>query len=178
MKLPGVLKDKKVQIAAAAAAALGLLVLVMRGGGGATAGGGADGSGSSLNTGTLDSTGTDNYAAVAQLGQAWQDQWNDAFKDFSDQLTDINTTLGGIKPPVTTIPSGGTKVTPVNPAYAVGRGWVKVKPGQTVASIAKQYHTTEAAIRSFNSANALNRFSPGETIRIRGAAGPKPPGSK
>lgn len=167
----GPLKDKRVQLAAAAAAALGLLVLVKRGTGGATAGGGADGTGSSLNTGTLDSTGTDSYNAIGQLGQAWQDEWNDAFKGFSGQLTDINTTLGGLKSPLTPVPT--------NSGLKPGVGWIFVKPGQTIASIVKASggRITEAQIRQYNSANALNRFSNNETIRIRGAAGPKPPGT-
>lgn len=167
----GMLKDKRVQIAAAGAAAIGLVVLLKKGSGGTSA---AAGTGTAT-TGTLDSTGTDSYNAIGQIGQAWQDTWNTQFQDFSGQLQNINDTLGGLKQPVTPIP---TKIPPINPKQKTGAGWVFVKPGMTVDQIAARYHTTAANIRALNTSNALNRFSPGETIRIRGAAGPKPPGSK
>jgi hypothetical protein len=173
MKKPNLalFKNKKVQLAAAGVAAIGLVVLLKKNGDTTTpaAGGGA------TNTGTLDSTGTDSYNAIGQLGQAWQDEWNQAFTGFSSQLTDINTTLGGLKQPGTTVPPPPA----TNPTVAPGVGWIFVKPGQTVASIVKasKGKITEAQIRQYNTANALNRFSPGETIRIRGRAGAKPAGS-
>lgn len=164
------LKDKRVQIGLAAAAIVGLFVLVKRGG--STPAAGTEG-GQSVNTGTLDSTGTDSYNAIAQIGQAWQAQWDQQFNDFSSQLTDINSQLGQLKQPVTPIPQPPAKIPPINPNLAPGTGWRFVKPGETVASVAKKFKVSEATIRSLNSANALNRFSSGETIRIRGAAGPK-----
>jgi murein DD-endopeptidase MepM/ murein hydrolase activator NlpD len=70
-------------------------------------------------------------------------------------------------------PNVPAKIPPVNPKLKAGVGWRFVKPGDTLASIAKRYGTTEAALRGLNTANNLNRFSPGETIRVRYAAGPK-----
>jgi hypothetical protein len=163
-------KDKRVQLGAAAAAVLGLVVLLKKGPAAAdttTAGSG------STNTGTLDSTGTDSYNAIGQLGQAWQDEWNTAFQGFSGQLTDINTKLGALPQPGSTTPNVPAKIPPINPKLKAGTGWRFVKPGETVASAAKRFGVSEAMIRSLNTPNNLNRFSPGETIRIRYAAGPK-----
>lgn len=163
-------KDKRVQVGAAGAAVLGLVVLLKKGPAAAdttTAGSG------SVNTGTLDSTGTDSYNAIGQIGEQWNKAWTDAFGDFSDQLTDINTKLGALPQPGSTTPNVPAKIPPVNPNLKPGTGWRFVKPGETLASIAKKYGTTEAALRGLNTANNLNRFSPGETIRIRYAAGPK-----
>lgn len=164
-----IFKDKRVQLGAAAAAALGLVVLLKKGPGSTS----TDAGGGSMNTGTLDSTGTDSYNAIGQLGQAWQDEWNTAFQGFSGQLTDINTKLSYLPQPGQVTPNIPAKIPPINPKLKPGVGWVFVKPGETVESVAKKYHTTAAAIRGLNTANNLNRFSPGETIRIRGAAGPK-----
>lgn len=169
-KLGKLFKDKRVQLGAAAAAALGLFVLVRKGPGAAST---TEAGGGSMNTGTLDSTGTDTYNAIGQLGQAWQDEWNTAFQGFSGQLTDINTKLGALPQPGSTTPNVPGKIPPINPNLKAGTGWRFVKPGETVASVAKKYGVSESVIRSLNSANALNRFSAGETIRIRSVAGPK-----
>lgn len=87
------LKDKRVQLAAAAAAVLGLVVLLKKGTGDQSAAGTSGGS--ALNTGTLDSTGTDSYNAIGQIGQAWSDTWNQWFQQFSDQLGGLQDQLGG-----------------------------------------------------------------------------------
>jgi hypothetical protein len=181
VKLPGVLRDKRVQIGVAAAAGLGLIVLVRNRNNSGTA---TDtGAGSTpqqfSGSGLFDSTQTDTYNAIQSLGEGWKAD----LQDYTSKLDGLTTQVGALGTAVGQLgtvkaPGSTVKSPPINPSYKTGRGWVSVKPGQTVASIAKKYNTTEAAIRGLNSANALNRFSPGETIRIRGAAGPKPPGSK
>lgn len=181
MKMPGVLKDKRVQIGVAAAAGLGLIVLVRNRNSTGTATDTGTGSTPQQFTGSgvFDSTQTDTYNAIQSLGEGWKADLQDYTSKLDGLTTQVGALgtavgqLGTVKPPSSTV-----KIPPVNPAYKPGRGWVFVKPGQTVASLAKQFNTTEAAIRGLNSANALNRFSPGETIRIRGAAGAKPAGSK
>lgn len=75
--------------------------------------------------------------------------------------------LNAQAPPTTTPPTTGKPL----PA---GAGWDFVRKGDTLAKIAARWHTTVSALRTFNTANALNRLVPGEPIRIRGKAGPPP----
>lgn len=185
----GPLKDKRVQLAAAGAAVLGVVVLLRKGSGDASAAG-SDQSGQSINTGTLDSTGTDSYNAISQLGQAWQDEWNNAFQGFSDQLGDISDQLGQINGPSapsptnppTTLPSktpvpGPTKKPAPKPAAkktyvtatkfttsgaARGSNWES-----TLSTIAAHYHTTTAKILKLNPGiKNANLIHPNQKIRV------------
>jgi LysM repeat protein len=179
-KFGSLAKDKRVQIGAAIAAGVGLVVLLTRKSTGATAGGGSDGSGSSINTGTLDSTGTDTYNAIGQIGQAWQDQWNQQFQDFSGQLTNINDKLGDLKQPVTS-PSGGSTSGPsaipvmaLNPKLKTGQGFTIIKKGDTVASLAQKAGISVSLLKAFNPGDKLQHLGVGEAVRIRAVAGPAP----
>lgn len=64
--------------------------------------------------------------------------------------------------------------TPLNPNLPVGTGWYKVRKGDTLASIAKRFKIPVSNLFELNTKNALNRLSPGEAVRVRGRAGPKP----
>lgn len=71
----GMLKDKRVQLAAAAAVALGLFTLVRRGGGGGATIQPAAG---------LDTSASDLLSALTDLGQGWQQD----LRDIKDRLPD------------------------------------------------------------------------------------------
>jgi len=176
----GPFKDRRVQLAAAGAAGLGLIVLLRRGGGDASA---ADaGAGQSVNTGTLDSTGTDTYNAISQIGQAWQDTWNQSFAGFQDSLTGIGDQLAQMQQPAggTTPPPASTKVPgvyappPVKSTLKPGVGWYRVRKGDTLGSIAQRWNMPASKLFELNTKNALNRLSVGEWVRVRGIAGARP----
>jgi hypothetical protein len=58
---------------------------------------------------------------------------------------------------------------PPRVALPAGQGWTRVKPGDSIAGIAKRTGITVAKLY------ALNRLTPGEWVRVRGLAGPRPP---
>lgn len=178
-KLGHLFKDKRVQIGAAAAAALGLIVLLKRGTG--TPGAGQSDptgqGGSSINTGTLDSTGTDSYSAIAQLGQAWDDTWNTQFQGFQSTLTGIQGQLDqlGQAPPTTPI-GGGPAVTPAPGKAGHGTGplwgWIKVKKGDSFASIEKATGVSDSLLKGLNP--GTGHLDAGDWLKFRSAAGPRP----
>ena len=172
-------KDKRVQIGLAAAAVLGLFALVRRGQAPTEAG-----EGQSLNTGTLDTTGMDSYNAIAQIGQAWQDQWNQAFQDFQDSLGGIQDQLGKVNGPGAITPAPGNRPVPekwegqvlaIDPKKKPGTGWYKVRKGDSIYDlIGRVGFGGEDKLLALNSKRALNHLDAGEWIRIRSQAGPKP----
>lgn len=71
--------------------------------------------------------------------------------------------------------TGGYNPPPLNPALKKGVGWDWVRKNDTLASIAARWPgATTATLKQLNTANALNRLTPGEAIRVRAAAGPGP----
>lgn len=170
-------KDKRVLYGIAGVGGIGLIVLLRKGSAPATASG--DGSsGQPISPANLDSSGTDNYNAIASIGQAWQDQWTQAFGQFSDQLGDISDQLGQVNGPTATPPPvSGPAVKPTNTVghgTAKNWGWVQVKPHDTYASLEKNNSISYQTLLGLNGAGNLNRLTVGEWIRTRYAAGPKP----
>lgn len=175
--IKSVFKDKRVLYGAAGVGAIGLVVLLKKGNAPAT----ADGSGSSgqpISPANLDSSGTDNYNAISSIGQAWEDTWNQQFQGFSSQLGDISNQLGQINGPTATQPpTTGPAVKPAGGAghgTGPGWGWYKVKAGDSYASIEKNATVSAANLFKFNTKAALNRLTPGEWVKTRSAAGPRP----
>lgn len=180
-KLGALFKDKRVQIGAAGAAALGLIVLLKRGG--STPGAGESDptgqGGSSINTGTLDSTGTDSYSAIAQLGQAWDDTWNQQFAGFQSSLTGIQGQLDqlGQAPPTTTPIGGGPATAPATggkAGHGTGPlwGWYQVKKGDSFASIEQKTKVSDATLKGLN--KGTGHLDVGDWLKFRSAAGPRP----
>lgn len=91
MKLPGILSDRRVQLAAAAGGVLGLVVLARRGGQQAQPAPG------------YDSTGSDLASAI----EAAQAGWSNDLRGFTDQLTNLNNLLGQQPSTGTGAPVGG-----------------------------------------------------------------------
>jgi hypothetical protein len=171
-------KDKRVLYGVAGVGGIGLIVLLRKGTAPATASG--DGtSGQPISPANLDSSGTDNYNAIASIGQAWQDQWTQAFGQFSDQLGDISDQLGQVNGPTATTPPPSTKpatkpTNTVGHGTAPGWGWYTVKPGDNYAKIEKAAGISWSTLLGLNGKGNLNRLDVGEKIKTRYAAGPKP----
>lgn len=180
-KKGSILKDKRVLYGIAGVGAVGLVVLFKKGGGAATADGGGT-AGQPISPANLDSSGTDNYNAIASIGQAWQDQWTQAFGQFSDQLGGISDQLGAINGPTAGVPTTPPGKEPTahpstGPAgHGTGKnwGWYQVRPGDSYATIEKKAGVSSSNLFAFNTKNALNRLSVGEWVKTRSAAGPRP----
>lgn len=176
-----IFKDKRVLYGVAGVGALGLVVLLRKGTGAATADGGGT-AGQPISPANLDSSGTDNYNAIASIGQAWQDTWNQQFQGFSDQLGNISDQLGAINGPTAGTPSTppGKEPTahpstgPAGHGTAKNWGWYQVKPKDTYATIEKKGGVSAANLFAFNTKNALNRLTVGEWVKTRSGAGPRP----
>ena len=183
----GVLKDKRVQLAAAAAGILGVIVLLRRGGNSDAPAGDdtQNASGTYLQPAQYDSTGTDVYNAIQSIGTAWD---ND-LRGFTDQLSGIQDSLDklGQAPPVTTPPPATTppkttppkttpKPAPAKPAAsyvtvskfttasaARGSNWAS-----TLSTIAGHYHTSVSNLLKLNpSIKNANLIHTGQKIRYK-----------
>lgn len=170
--MPSVLKDKKVQIGVAGAAAVGLFVLVKRkSAGGADAS--QDGTGTTpqtLNTGTLDSSGTDVYNAISSLGQGWENdirEYSSGLADLSTQvatnttsLATQNTTLAGLS---TAVGKLGTIKAPATTTYhtvkITGKG-----NAANVTKIASYYGVKSASLLALPQNQKLKALSGSKLI--------------
>lgn len=180
------LRDRRLQIGVAAAAAVGLVVFLKRrnaGGGSDVTGNAAVAGGGVGNPAGLNTTGTDLSAVWGNMSADLQGQLN----DFAGQINDALKNIPGSSPTPSPVPlpkpvpkpTPGTRTIPeLNPRYRPGTGWAWVRRGDSLASFAAKNGITLAQLKALNSANALNRLTVGEALRVRGAAGPKPPGSK
>lgn len=118
----GIFRDRRVQLAAAGVGGVGLVVLLMRrGGAGAPAGGGQT---TIQPAAGLDSSSTDLYNAVQQLGQGWEQDIRDltgALKSVKDQLPKTPT-----NPPPSTTPSPTRRIQPF--PFPPRVGWPSASP--------------------------------------------------
>lgn len=179
----GVLKDKRVLLAAAGAGVLGLVVLMKRGGGEVP--GEEGGGGQPIQPAQFDSTGTDVYNAIQSIGNAWS---ND-LRDFTDQLGDIQKQLDEMgqappvtKPPTTTptkptpLPSVKPKPKPKPTPKPVSKAYVTVAKytskgapwNSTLSGIAKHYKTSVSNLLKLNpNIKNANLIHPNQKIRVK-----------
>lgn len=176
MKMPGVLKDKRVQIGVAAAAFLGLIVLLRKGGGASAITGSGD-SGTtpqSVSPAVMDSSGTDVYNAISSLGQGWENDLREYTSGLASLTTQVrNNTLatGAVnrsvvgliaktKPPSSTVqPPSKYKYVPIAQS---GAAW-----NHTLSGIAKHYGTSSAALKRINTKVNFSHLTPGTRIRVK-----------
>jgi hypothetical protein len=129
IRLPGLLRDRRAQIAAGVGAVAGLVVLIRRGGSSSasdttevtspTAGGGASGGGY---LGAYDSSGIDAYNNL-------QTSLDNQLNEFRNTITDLQEQLGKKAPGITVPPKPPTKNIPL-PKKPVGKTPRK-KPNRT-----------------------------------------------
>lgn len=156
VKLPAVLQDKRVQLGVAGAAAVGLVVLVRR----KSAGGvdaSQDGTGTTpqtLNSGLLDSSGTDVYNAISSLGQGWEDD----IREYSSGLANLNTTVAGLSTQVAAL---GTTKAPATTTYHT----VKITGKGNAANVTK--------IASYYGVSSAKLLAQPNNAKLKGLTGSK-----
>lgn len=185
IRLPGILRDRRAQIAAGVGAVAGLVVLIRRGGSSSasdttaatapTAGGGASGGGY---LGAYDSSGIDAYNNL-------QTSLDNQLNEFRNTITDLQESLGKTSTPKTPVkvppapkptpkpkpkpapkPAPKPKPKPA-PKPKTGAKIITIGRGDTLSGLARKYGTSVSNLQKLNSIKNPNLIYAGRRLRVK-----------
>lgn len=186
IRLPGIFRDRRAQIAAGGGAVAGLVVLIRRGGSSSasdtteaiapTAGGGASGGGY---LGAYDSSGIDAYNNL-------QTSLDNQLNEFRNTITDLQDQLGKTSKPSTPVkvppapkppppkpkpkpkPAPKPKPKPApKPKPGAKIRWITIGRGDTLSELARRYGTSVGTLQKLNSIKNPNLIYAGKRLRVK-----------